>query len=68
MNFGGDGREVHSPPYTFIIQKNGKTTREPTLKSNWVSDPMLKTIPKSVHFLDYLNFGSLFDFFLWPIC
>ena len=29
-----------------------------------VSDPMLK----SVHFLDYLNFGALFDIFLWSMC
>ena len=33
-----------------------------------VSDPMLNPNPKSVHFLDYLNFGALFDFFLWSIC
>ena len=32
-----------------------------------VSDPMLNPVPKSVHFLDYLNFGALFDFFLWSI-
>ena len=24
---------------------------------------MLNPAPKSVHFMDYLNFGSLFDFF-----
>ena len=28
-----------------------------------VSDPMLSPIPTSVHFLDYLNFGALFDIF-----
>ena len=32
-----------------------------------VSDPMLSHVPKSGHFLDYLNFGALFDFFLWSI-
>ena len=39
--------------------------------SNRVSDPMLRLlshVPKSGHFLDYLNFGALFDFFLWSIC
>ena len=29
---------------------------------------MLSHVPKSGHFLDYLNFGALFDFFLWSIC
>ena len=29
---------------------------------------MLNPISKSVHFMDYLNFGALFDFFLWSIC
>ena len=33
-----------------------------------VSDPMLNPVPKSVHFLDYLNFGTLFDIFLWSMC
>ena len=33
-----------------------------------VSDPMLSHVPKSGHFLDYLNFGALFDFFLLSIC
>ena len=33
-----------------------------------VSDPMLNPVPKSVHFLDYLNFGALIDIFLWSIC
>ena len=33
-----------------------------------VSDPMLNHVPKSVHFLDYLNFGALFHIFLWSIC
>ena len=27
--------------------------------------PMLNPILKSVHFLDYLNFWALLDFFLW---
>ena len=36
--------------------------------SGRVSDPMLSHVPKSGHFLDYLNFGALFDFFLWSIC
>ena len=25
-------------------------------------------IPKSGHFLDYLNFGALLDIFLWSMC
>ena len=25
----------------------------------------IMAVPKSIHFLDYLNFGVLFDFFLW---
>ena len=29
---------------------------------------MLNPVPKSVHFLNYLNFGALLDFFLWSIC
>ena len=33
-----------------------------------VSDPMLNPVPKSGHFLHYLNFGALFGFFLWSIC
>ena len=33
-----------------------------------VSDPMVSHVPKSGHFLDYLNFEALFDFFLWSIC
>ena len=33
-----------------------------------VSYPMLNPVSKSVHFLDYLNFGVLFDFFLWSVC
>ena len=33
-----------------------------------VSDPMLSPVPKSVHFWDYLNFGALFDIFLWSMC
>ena len=33
-----------------------------------VSDPMLNPILKSVYFLDYLNFGALFDIFLWSLC
>ena len=33
-----------------------------------VSDPMLNLVPKSIHFLDYLNFGALFDIFLLSIC
>ena len=32
-----------------------------------VSCPVLNPSPKSVHFLDYLNFRALFDFFLWSI-
>ena len=28
----------------------------------------LNPCPKSVHFLDYLNCGALFDIFLWSIC
>ena len=28
-----------------------------------LSCPMLNPFPKSVHFLDYQNFGALFDFF-----
>ena len=32
-----------------------------------VSRPMISPIPKSVHFLDYLNFGALLDFFIWSI-
>ena len=32
------------------------------------SKPVLSHVPKSGHFLDYLNFGALFDFFLWSIC
>ena len=35
---------------------------------NRVSGPMLNPVPKSVHFMNYLNFGALFDFFLWSIC
>ena len=27
---------------------------------------MLNSVPKSVQFLDYLNFWELFDIFLWP--
>ena len=34
---------------------------------NRVSDPMFNAVPKSAHFLDYLNFGP-FDIFLWSIC
>ena len=30
-----------------------------------VSGPMLNPVLKFVHFMDYLNFGALFDFFLW---
>ena len=33
-----------------------------------VSGPMLNLVQKSVHFMDYLNFGELLDFFLWSIC
>ena len=33
-----------------------------------VSCSMLNPVPKPVHFMDYLNFGGLFDFFLWSIC
>ena len=33
-----------------------------------VSDPMLNPVLKFVHFLDYLNFWSLFDIFLWSMC
>ena len=33
-----------------------------------VSGPMLNPVPKSVHFMNYLNFGALCDFFLWSIC
>ena len=33
-----------------------------------VSDPMLNPVPRSVHFLGYLNFGALLDIFLWSIC
>ena len=33
-----------------------------------VSGPILNPVPNSVHFMDYLNFGALFDFFLWSIC
>ena len=29
---------------------------------NRVSCPMLTSVPKSCYFLDYLNFGTLFDF------
>ena len=32
-----------------------------------VSDPMLNSIPKSIRFLDYLNFGTLFDILLWSM-
>ena len=32
-----------------------------------VSDPMLNPVPKSVHFLVYLNFGALLDIFLWSM-
>ena len=40
------------------------------LAEDWgkVSNPMLNPIPKSVHFLDYLNFGALFVIFLWSMC
>ena len=37
-------------------------------KINRVSRSILNPVPKSVHFIDYLNFGALFDFFLWSIC
>ena len=33
-----------------------------------VSDPMLSPVPMSVHFLDYVNLGALFDIFLWSMC
>ena len=29
---------------------------------------MLNHVLKSGHFLEYLNFGALFNFFLWSIC
>ena len=29
---------------------------------------MLNPIPKFIHFLDYFNFGALFDIFLWSMC
>ena len=29
---------------------------------------MLNPVPKSINFLDYLNFGALFDIFLWSMC
>ena len=32
-----------------------------------VSDPMHNSVPKSVHFFYYLNFGALFDIVLWKI-
>ena len=35
---------------------------------NRISGPMLNPVPKAIHFMDYLNFGALFDFFIWSIC
>ena len=40
-------------------------TKKISVKKYRVSDPMLNRIPNSVHFVDYLNFGALFDIFLW---
>ena len=33
-----------------------------------VSCLMLNPVKRSVHFLDYLNFGVLFNFFIWSVC
>ena len=44
------------------------------LRKSWqvfhdrVTCPMLNPFAKSIPFSDYLNFGALFDFFLWSIC
>ena len=59
------------PNYLIDIQK--LPNAQPNSKVHpffWirVSCPMLNPVPKSVHFLDYLNFWALFDFFLWSIC
>ena len=37
------------------------------LHSHRVSRQMLNPVPKLVHFLDFLNFGVLYDFFLWSV-
>ena len=37
-------------------------------RRDWVNFPMLNPVPKFVHFLDYIIFGVLFDFFLWLVC
>ena len=51
-----------------LLLKNHTKSKIVGLLLDRVSDPMLSHVPKSGHFLDYLNFGALFDFFLWSIC
>ena len=43
------------------VRKNVRETE--SLPLYIVSDPMLNPVPKSVHFLDYLNFCALFYFY-----
>ena len=60
---------IYTDSYNTIATMS-KPTRAKLYFNNFirVSDTMLKPIPKPVHFLDYLNFAVLFDFFLWSVC
>ena len=58
---------LHLLTFSSFFSVNIRTSSSASV-SYRVSDPMLSHVPKSGYFLDYLNFGALFDFFLWSIC